>query len=75
MENQLRGVVMSRFPNISAFSRAMKWDRKKASRIINHLQKPTAKDMEQMAKCLEIKDYRLFVDIFFPSVSAMWENN
>lgn len=75
MENQLRGIVMSKYPNISSFSRAMKWDRKKASRIINHLQKPTANDMEQMAKCLGIQDAESFVHIFLPSVSTMWENN
>jgi hypothetical protein len=52
----------------------MKWDRKKASRIVNRRQKPTASDMEKMAKCLHIEDADSFVHIFLPSVSTMWEN-
>lgn len=74
MENQLRGMIMSRYPNISSFAKAMHWDRKKASRIINKLQKPSASDMEQMAECLQIEDAESFVHIFLPSVSTMWEN-
>ena len=74
MENTLRGVVLSQFHSISCFANAMQWDRKKASRIVNRRQKPTASDMEQMAKCLHIEDADSFVHIFLPSVSTMWEN-
>ena len=74
MENQLRGAVLTKFPSITSFADAMKWDRKKASRIVNRVQKPTADDMEQMAQCLDIKDAVSFVHIFLPSVPTMWEN-
>lgn len=74
MENSLRGIVMAKYPSITSFADAMKWDRKKASRIINRVQKPTANDMEQMAACLGIQDPVSFVNIFLPSVSTMWEN-
>jgi len=74
MENRLRGAVLTKFVSISAFARAMRWDRKKASRIVNYVQKPTADDMEQMAQCLEINDADSFVHIFLPSIPTMWEN-
>ena len=75
MDNQLRGAVLTKFRSITSFADAMKWDRKKASRIVNRIQKPTADDMEQMAERLEIKDAETFVHIFLPSVPTMWENN
>ena len=74
MENNLRGLVMTKYPNITSFAKAMKWDRKKASRIVNRVQKPTASDMEQMAECLDIHDANTFVHIFLPTVPTMWEN-
>ena len=70
--NQLRGIVFERFSNISSFAKAMNWDRKKASRIINMQQKPSAADMEQMAMCLGVKDVYSFVHIFLPSLSTMY---
>ena len=73
MENELRGIILTKFPSITSFAKAMKWDRKKASRIINHLQKPSASDMERMASCLNIQDADSFVHIFLPSVSTMWD--
>lgn len=72
MENALKGAVFARFQNITAFAKAMGWDRKKASRIVNHVQKPTASDMEKMAIVLDVKDAETFVDLFLPSVSTMW---
>ena len=75
MENHLRGAVLTKFTSISDFARAMKWDRKKASRIVNHVQKPSANDMERMAECLGIQDEVSFVRIFLPSVSTMWQNS
>ena len=74
MENQLRGKVLAKFPNITAFASAMNWDRKKASRIVNRVQMPTYNDMVQMTKCLDIQDAESFVHIFLPSVHTMWEN-
>ncbi|MBP5442273.1 MAG: hypothetical protein J6Y60_03450 [Treponema sp.] len=73
MENRLRGAVLAKFPNISEFAKAMEWDRKKASRIVNRQQLPSANDMEQMSKCLDIKDADSFVRIFLPTVPTMWE--
>lgn len=73
MENSLRGLVMSKYSSITDFANAMSWDRKKASRIVNRVQKPTAIDMEKMAELLKVNDPDLFVQIFFPSISTMWE--
>ena len=73
MENALRGAVLAKYPSIKAFSDSMKWDRKKGSRIVNRVQKPTADDMEKMAILLNVQDADSFIRIFFPSVSTKWE--
>lgn len=73
MENAMRGAVLGRFHTITDFANAMKWDRKKASRIVNRVQKPSAEDMEKMAEILEVQDADSFVRIFLPTVSTMWE--
>ena len=73
MENELRGRVLAKHRNISSFARAMNWDRKKASRIVNRQQLPTAKDMEDMAVELEVNDCDTFVHLFLPSVPTKWE--
>ena len=72
-QNEIRGIVLSKFVSISSFARAMHWDRKKASRIVNQVQKPNAEEMEQMANCLEIQDVYSFVHIFLPSLSTKWQ--
>ena len=74
MENTLRGAVLAKYPNISAFAKALNWDRKKTSRIVNRQQLPSAKDMEQMAMCLGIQECDSFVHIFLPSIPTMWES-
>ena len=68
MENALRGTVLEKHPSITAFANAMHWDRKKASRIINRVQRPTAEDMEAMAEDLGILDADKFMAIFFPNL-------
>ena len=75
MENRLRGAVLAKFQNITCFANAMGWDRKKASRIVNRQQLPSAKDMEDMAEVLDIRDCISFVHIFLPSVPTKWEDN
>lgn len=67
MPNKIRGAVFSKFQSISAFADAMEWTRQKASRIVNGQQRPTAEDMEKMAKCLGIKNAKEFMSIFFPA--------
>ena len=73
MENSLRGAVLSKYPNISAFANAIGWDRKKASRIVNRQQLPSANDMIEMADYLDINDCDTFVHIFLPTVPTKWE--
>ena len=74
MENALRGAVLAKHRNISSFAKAMHWDRKKASRIVNRQQLPTAKDMEDMAVELDVQDCDTFVHLFLPSVPTKWED-
>lgn len=66
--NDLRGAVFSKFQSIAAFSRAMNWDRPKASRIVNRRVRPTANEMEKMAEVLGITEEATFIRIFFPSL-------
>ena len=73
MENRLRGAVLAKYPNISAFAEDIGWDRKKASRIVNRQQLPTAKDMDRMTDYLEIDNAEDFVRIFLPSIPTKWE--
>lgn len=72
MENQIRGTVFSKFNSVESFARAIGWKRNKASRIVNGTQRPSAKDMEQMADCLKIPDSQTFVSIFFPAMTTKW---
>lgn len=70
MQNSMRGQIFSRYSNITEFAKSIGWDRKKASRIINGVQRPTADEMEQMARNLGIEDHSLFISIFFPRLST-----
>lgn len=72
MRNELRGAVLSKFPSITAFAKALKWDRKKASRIINYVQTPTVDDMYKMSDMLEVSDCETFVRIFLPLLPTKW---
>lgn len=70
MENKIRGAVFSRFSSVSEFAKAIKWPRQKASKIVNERQRPSAEEMEQMAKCLKINSAEDFMAIFFPEEYA-----
>jgi len=66
----IRAAVYSKFKNISEFAAAIGWTRQKASKIVNGAQRPTASEMEEMAKCLEIANPDDFMKIFFPGEYA-----
>ena len=66
--NELRGAIHSVFPSIAELARALDWDRAKVSRIVNHKQRPTAEEMELIAKALRITNEKDFVRIFFPNL-------
>lgn len=70
MPNKIRGAVFSRFISISSFAEAIGWTRQKASRIVNGEQRPTADEMEKMARCLGINNADEFMAIFFPGEST-----
>lgn len=71
MQNNLRGKVLGAYPSITAFAKAIKWDRKKASRIVNGRQDPSTKDIEEMVSLLEISNANDFVNIFFDGLSTL----
>lgn len=66
--NELRGAIHNAFASIAEFARALGWDRAKVSRFVNHKQRPTADEMELMAKTLRITNAKDFVRIFFPTL-------
>ena len=70
MENQIRGAVFKKYSSVCSFAEDIGWKRNKAARIINGIQRPSAEDMEQMAKILNIQDEISFVSIFFPGMST-----
>lgn len=72
MTNELRGAVLAKYPSIKAFADAMKWDRKKASRIVNRVQNPSVDDIYKMADLLEIRDCFTFCRIFLPLFTTKW---
>ena len=72
MENKLRGAVLSNYRSITEFAKAMNWDRKKASRIVNHVQYPSVDDMCCMAGVLGVTDGDRFVEIFLPDLTTKW---
>ena len=67
-ENILRSKVFGRYDSISAFARAIRWDRKKASRIVNGQQLPTSKEIREMTIVLRISSAREFIRVFFPEL-------
>ena len=66
MPTTIRGFVFAKYDSISAFAKAMKWGRQKASRIVKGDQRPTADEMEQMADDLGIVGVTDFIAVFFP---------
>lgn len=42
--NEIRGIVLGRYPSITAFAKEVNWSRQKASSIINGKQEPTLDD-------------------------------
>ena len=73
--SKLRGLIYGAYPSISAFARAIKWYRKKASRIVNDSQEPTTQDIKEMAELFNISNAADFVNIFFDDVSTMRTND
>ena len=71
MEN-FRGLIFSRYKNITEFAAAIGWTRNKASRIANGIQEPDAEDMERMADALGITSPEEFMNIFFKALSTKW---
>lgn len=65
MQITLRGAILSKYSNASAFGKAIGWSRKKASDIMNGRRRPSAKEMEDIANILGIKDDHVFMALFF----------
>jgi plasmid maintenance system antidote protein VapI len=72
MVNELRGAVLAKYRSITEFAKALKWDRKKASRIVNRVQQPSVDDIYRMADLLDVNDPVSFVRIFLPSLTTKW---
>lgn len=51
---QFRGVVYSKFKSIADFSAAIGWTRQKGTNIVNGQSEPSLKDVDKMAKALDM---------------------
>lgn len=71
MEINLRGTVFGKYRDISSFAKALGWNRKKTSDIVNGRRSPTANEMEEISKVLGITDANTFMSIFFNRTSTM----
>ena len=71
MEMTLRGVILQKYPSATAFGKAMGWDRKKASDILNGRRQPNADEMILIAKDVGVTEAKAFMSLFFPQMSTM----
>lgn len=51
-ENKIRGIVLGRYPSITAFAKEVKWSRQKASCIIGGKQEPSLDDCYVIARAV-----------------------
>lgn len=71
MQINLRGAILGKYRDISSFAKAMNWDRKKASDIVNEKRRPSADEMEQISSALGIDNPSDFVALFFTHLSPL----
>ena len=62
----LKGVVLSKYDSVQKFAQAIGWNRNKAIRILNGIQRITAKDIDEIASILDISSSDTFMQLFFP---------
>lgn len=60
----LKGIVISKFGSISAFSKEIGWCYSKTNRIVNGRQLPDASEIKDMARALNIDDPALVSSVF-----------
>lgn len=65
--NPLRGVVAEKFGSCAKFAEALNWSGRKTRDIVSGRQVPNAKDIQEMADKLEIRDRTEAWRIFFES--------
>lgn len=65
VNNMLRGRIVERFKTITAFAAAIGWSPRKAFDIVNGKQEPSARDIENMAKALQIEIPSELHSLFF----------
>lgn len=61
----LKGVVLSKYGSVQKFAQAIGWNRNKAIRILNGIQRITAKDIDEIASILDISSSDTFMQLFF----------
>lgn len=63
-----RGLAISKFGSMGKFAKRIGWSERRTRDILSGRQEPTAKDIEEMAKALEITEASEFVSFFYPSM-------
>ena len=65
---KLRGLIFTKYKSIQAFADDIKWQRNKASRVVNGIQEPDSDDMRAIADLFDLSSDE-FIDIFLASSS------
>ena len=59
--NQVRGAILSRFKNESAFARALGWSRQRVNAFTSGARQPKLSDIQEMANALSMDASELSV--------------
>lgn len=68
MQITLRGCILGKYPSIKDFASAAGIDRRRASKIVNGQARPTADEMETIARIAGVEDQDTFMSLFFPEL-------
>lgn len=53
--NELRGKIIAVYGSLNKFAETLRWSNRKVGYIVNGKQEPSGKDIEQMAKALNVQ--------------------
>lgn len=60
----LRGLAVDRYGSTAELSRVLGWSYSRTNRIVNGAQEPTASEMRELVKALELEDTDDIVSVF-----------
>lgn len=70
VQDILRGKIISMYRTLLNFASAVNWSSRKTYDIVNGKQEPTAKDIEDMCKALNVQIPEEMRELFFDNAST-----